>query len=249
MARTTTAHDAGAGWGICPSRLGRFTHREVGSPSVASILIVEDEPLLGRQLARSLEAAGHDVRLAPTAAEALAAVREDPPDLALLDLRLPDRSGLDVLADLQGEARDVSVVLMTAYGSVPDAVEAMRRGAADYLQKPLELGLTVQRVLSRQREARELSWPGAIGSQESAPTVESRPIASRPARIPLVISRLSRVGPRSGPPPGKRAGAVPHAGTHESARERVARREAGQRLPSNAALQRAFAQHGLAAQL
>jgi DNA-binding NtrC family response regulator len=200
MARTTSERDAGAGRGICPGRVGQLAHREVGSPAVASILIVEDEPLLGRQLARSLEAAGHDVRLAPTAAEGLAAVREDPPDLALLDLRLPDRSGLDVLADLQGEARDVSVVLMTAYGSVRDAVEAMRRGAADYLQKPLdldELGLTVQRVLSRQREVRELSW---LRSRERG--LPHGVIGADP-RLLAIFRQVERLR-EAGLPPGRR---------------------------------------------
>ncbi len=88
-------------------------------------------------------------------------IREHHPDLVLLDLRLPDTTGLDLLAELREEESDLPVVLMTAFGSVGDAVEAMRMGAADYLQKPLDLGelrLLVDRVLVRQRESRELAY-------------------------------------------------------------------------------------------
>ena len=126
-----------------------------------TIVVVEDEALLGRQIARALAAAGHDVRTASTGAEGLAAVEEVEPDLVLLDLRLPDKSGLDVLEQLRAFDAELPVVLMTAYGSVADAVEAMRRGAADYLQKPLdldELRLLVDRVVARARRDRELAY-------------------------------------------------------------------------------------------
>ena len=131
------------------------------SGPVAAILIVEDERVLSRELSRFLEQAGHQVRTARTGAEALECAREDPPDLALLDLRLPDRSGLEILDALRELDGALTVILMTAYGSVQDAVEAMRRGATDYLQKPLdleELGLLIERVLSEQRRDRELEY-------------------------------------------------------------------------------------------
>ena len=128
---------------------------------MASILIVEDEPVLARELGRFLEDAGHSVRLAGTGREATAALAEAEPDVALLDLRLPDASGIDVLAQLQEQNPELAVVLMTAFGSVSDAVQAMKQGAADYLQKPLdldELGLLIERLLSRRQQARELSY-------------------------------------------------------------------------------------------
>jgi DNA-binding NtrC family response regulator len=127
---------------------------------VPTIVVIEDEALLGRQIERALAAAGHEVRMETSGASGVAAVAQAEPDLVLLDLRLPDRSGLEVLAELRALDADLPVVLMTAYGSVADAVEAMRRGAADYLQKPLdldELRLLVERVVSRARRDRELA--------------------------------------------------------------------------------------------
>jgi DNA-binding NtrC family response regulator len=135
--------------------------RRLSSPRVASILIIEDEAVLAVELSRYLEAVGHEVRVAARAALGLEAAREEPADLVLLDLRLPDASGLDVLGELLARNPEQPVVLMTAYGSVRDAVDAMRRGAADYLQKPLdleELALVVERVLARQRRDWELRY-------------------------------------------------------------------------------------------
>ena len=140
-----------------------------------SIVVIDDEALLVRQIGRALASAGHEVRLAQTGAEGLAEARREVPDLVLLDLRLPDTSGLELLEALQELESSLPVVLMTAYGSVHDAVEAMRRGAVDYLQKPLdleELRLLVDRVLARQRRDRELRYhrardrtitPGVVG--------------------------------------------------------------------------------------
>jgi DNA-binding NtrC family response regulator len=126
-----------------------------------SILVIEDERLLGRQIAKALASADHYVRVAETGADGIDRVSEETPDLVLLDLRLPDRTGLELLSEILGIDASIQVVLMTAYGSVNDAVEAMRRGASDYLQKPLdldELRLLVKRILARQRNERELAY-------------------------------------------------------------------------------------------
>ena len=191
-------------WGSSRGQLGQMPQgcgdRLLGSPIVASILIIEDEILLGRQLARSLTAGGHEVRNASNGAAGLEALRADPPDLVLLDLRLPDRSGLDVLTDIQAESPGLPVVLMTAYGSVRDAVDAMRRGAADYLQKPLdldELGMLVDRVLSRQREQRELSY--LRGRERGVP----EGVLGRDPRMLALFSQIDRLH-EAGLPPGKR---------------------------------------------
>jgi len=133
----------------------------LASARVATLIVIEDEALLGRQIARALTSAGHDVRVEVTGAAGIAAVEASAPDLVLVDLRLPDQSGLEVLERLRALDAQLPVVLMTAYGSVADAVEAMRRGAADYLQKPLdldELRLLVERVVARTRRDRELAW-------------------------------------------------------------------------------------------
>jgi two-component system response regulator AtoC len=126
-----------------------------------SILVIEDEAVLRRQIARALERAGHEVHVAELGADGLVAVNDVAPDLVLLDLRLPDCSGLEVLSKIHEIDAEIPVVLMTAHGSVGDAVDAMRRGAVDYLQKPLdldELQLLVERAVSRGQRDRELAY-------------------------------------------------------------------------------------------
>jgi len=128
---------------------------------MASILIVEDELVLAHQLALALESGGFEVETAGTAAAGLEQARALCPDLVLLDLRLPDGSGLELIGELKALDPSMLVVLMTAYGSVRDAVEAMRRGAADFLNKPIdvgELGMRIDRLVRDQRRERELSY-------------------------------------------------------------------------------------------
>ena len=126
-----------------------------------SILIVEDELVLGRQMVRFLGKRGYSTRWIRTQREALASLQEELPDLMLLDLQLQDGSGLDVLGPFRKLAPESPVLIMTAFGSLENAVEAMRLGATDYLRKPLDLErLTVQidRLLQQQRERRELQY-------------------------------------------------------------------------------------------
>jgi two-component system response regulator RegA len=101
-----------------------------------SLLIVEDDAVLRARLARALRARGFEVREAADGAGALALAREEPPELALVDLRLPDLPGLDVVRGLKEIDATSVVVVLTGYGSIATALEAMRLGAAHYLTKP-----------------------------------------------------------------------------------------------------------------
>jgi NtrC-family two-component system response regulator AlgB len=101
-----------------------------------NILVVDDEVSLRRTIRITLESMGHRVVEAGTSAQALHRIEEGRPDLVLLDLRLGRESGLDVLEALHKVASGLGVVVITAHASVDTAVEAMRRGALDYLAKP-----------------------------------------------------------------------------------------------------------------
>jgi two-component system, NtrC family, response regulator AtoC len=128
---------------------------------VASLLIVEDEEILAKNVRRTLEKLGHAVSVAATCADAERLFGELQPDLALLDLRLPDGSGLDLLARLKGREPGVTVLMMTAHATVADAVRAIKLGALDYLQKPLhmeDLRHAVTRALEESRLRTELSY-------------------------------------------------------------------------------------------
>jgi DNA-binding NtrC family response regulator len=117
------------------------------------ILVVDDDPDILTLLHLRLEQLGYAVRTAATGLEALGTLASDQPALVLLDLRLPRMSGLDVLTQLKQTAPDLTVIVMTAYGTVEKAVEAMKAGAADFLTKPLTPGhleLVVQKAFERQ---------------------------------------------------------------------------------------------------
>ncbi len=101
-----------------------------------NILVVDDEVTLRRTIRMALESTGHAVSEAGSQAQALQQVVLVRPDLVRLDLRLGRESGLDVLAALLAAVPGLGVILITAYASIDTAVEAMRRGALDYLAKP-----------------------------------------------------------------------------------------------------------------
>ena len=105
-------------------------------PDPFHLLVIDDEASLRRTLRTALDSRGHRVAEAATAADALAAVRQQRFDLAFLDLRLGREKGLDLLPELLRAAPGLHVVIVTAYASLDSAIEAMRKGAFDYLPKP-----------------------------------------------------------------------------------------------------------------
>ena len=124
-----------------------------------AILIVDDEPYLPHQFARFLKRHGYDVYTSPDGEAGLVELQHRTIDLVLLDLRLPRLGGLEVLSRIRKIDQDVPVVMITAFGDVQTAVEAMKLGAADYLLKGFdleELLLVVQRALETSTMSREL---------------------------------------------------------------------------------------------
>jgi DNA-binding NtrC family response regulator len=127
----------------------------------ADILLVEDEAVLRRTIAKSLARDGHAVRTAESAEEALNLVDEGPPDLLITDHRLPGMTGHDLLLRTLEAHPGVGVVLITAHGTIEDAVAAMRDGALDYLRKPIdlaELKIVVDRCLASTGLRRQLDY-------------------------------------------------------------------------------------------
>ena len=126
------------------------------------ILVVDDDRTIRRNLAKLVEAEGYRAGEAVDGDEALAKIRTEGPAAVLLDLKMPGRDGLSVLEELGPALADLPVIVVTAFGGSAPAIEAMRRGAYDYLTKPFDLDevvLTLKRAL-RQRalaaEVREL---------------------------------------------------------------------------------------------
>jgi NtrC-family two-component system response regulator AlgB len=118
---------------------------------MATVLVVDDEPKIRGHLATYLSGlGGHQVRLAAGAGEALRCADAEPIDLVLSDVRMAGMDGMALLRELRRRQPDAPVILMTAYATIPGAIEAMREGAFHYLVKPFaldELGLLVERAL------------------------------------------------------------------------------------------------------
>jgi NtrC-family two-component system response regulator AlgB len=124
------------------------------------ILVIDDEESIRRTLRLCLESADYSVSMAASGEAGLALAKKQPPDLALVDLRLGGMDGLAVARALSQEAPGAQVVIMTAYATIDNAVEAMRAGAADYLAKPFTPAAVkhvVARVLESARMRQELA--------------------------------------------------------------------------------------------
>ena len=103
-----------------------------------SILLVDDDETLRERLARALRERGYDVRTAGNADDAMAKVREDSPEMAVLDLKMPGRSGIEVLKEIRAHDPATEVLILTGYGSIATAVEATKLGAMGYVPKPVD---------------------------------------------------------------------------------------------------------------
>ncbi len=152
---------------------------------ISSILLVEDEPLIREAFDLRLTERGYRVQTAKSGEEGLALLRSSPPDILVLDMVMPGLSGLDLLKEVRAADLEIPVILLTARGTVKDAVEAMRLGAFDFVTKNIdmdELFLSLSnasRFLSLSREARY--WTG----RESGRYSIERMVADSPAGADL----------------------------------------------------------------
>ena len=117
---------------------------------MARILVVDDDPLVSKSIAQVAQRFGHQAVSAPSIAGAMTHIRDEPFDLVMCDVRLPDGSGLDILPGLKNSPSQPEVIIMTGFGDPDGAELAIKNGAWDYLQKPLslkELALAIDRAL------------------------------------------------------------------------------------------------------
>src|SRR5438876_5931220 len=130
---------------------------------MAKLLLIDDDPdLVPDQVRQVFPAPAHRVEIAPTGREGLERVSDVRPDVILLDLRLPDQSGLDVLKQLRQIDARIPVVLVTVVRSAESAIEAMRQGAYDYLLKPLDLQKLDRVIGEALKVARLMREPAVI---------------------------------------------------------------------------------------
>lgn len=130
-------------------------------PAGETILVADDDPFIRRVLQDRLESLRYRVLLAANARETMDLIDQQDPRMVLLDIELPDVCGLDVLKEIHTRDIDLAVVMITAYGSVDRAVQAMKDGAYDFVTKPFKpdhVALIVQKAMERQKLKREVDF-------------------------------------------------------------------------------------------
>jgi DNA-binding response OmpR family regulator len=126
------------------------------------ILVVEDEPSLIFTLRDTLESEGYDVVVSEEGTQAIEMVKEHKPDLMLLDIMLPGKSGYDIMEELRKEKYTFPVIMLTAKDQEPDKVKGLSLGADDYLTKPFGVKELLARIEARLRRAGTYSTSGEV---------------------------------------------------------------------------------------
>jgi len=167
---------------------------ESGFPAPFRVLVVDDEPSILNLLKTYLETQGHAVQTARGGLEAAEAARSRSFDLALVDLMMPDQDGMATLKQLKSIDERLSVLIMTGYGTIKSAIEAMKNGAEEFLLKPLSLealGILIERVREHRRLREEcLFLRSQLGAQAG-----SRALVTRNKRMQDILDLVAKVAP------------------------------------------------------
>jgi len=174
------------------------------------IMVVDDEETICVALSAWLAKEGYSVETAGSGQEALALMENKRCDLYLVDFKMPGMDGMQLLAEIKTRQPDATIIMITAHGSIQSAVEAMKRGAIDYLCKPFdpeELSLLMERVgtartLQRESETpacqweapRQPAWGGIVGQSEALRIVLNEIEEVAPSNAPVLISGETGTG-------------------------------------------------------
>jgi len=174
----------------------------------ASILIVDDEKVQREMLGGYLKKKGHTVYLASSGEEALEIMRANSVDIVVTDQKMPGMTGIELAAKIHVEHPNLSTVVLTAYGSIGDAVRAMRDGVEDYLTKPIdldEMDVIIERIMDKRQLVRENEWlkeqvrktvktPGIIYVSDAMKDVMSRVARASESHATVLITGESGTG-------------------------------------------------------
>lgn len=142
------------------AKAGEPSEDKVSAPDSSepdrSLLIVDDDHTFLTRLGRSMESRGFTVRGAHSVAEGLAAIAVSPPAFAVIDMRLSDGNGLDVIRELKAKRPDARGVILTGYGNIATAVTAVKLGAFDYLAKPADADEIYNALIATRHDKTEL---------------------------------------------------------------------------------------------
>ena len=157
-----------------------------------TILVVEDEPVQLESIAGFLLKQGYRVLKASTPAHALETARQDVVDIVLSDFRMPGMNGVELLAGLKHINPSIEVIIMTAYGSVESAIEAMKFGAADYITKPVDLHL-IQVLIRKTLERKQLVSENHLLRKQLQERFSFKGIISQSPAMEQVLNIAGRV--------------------------------------------------------
>jgi DNA-binding NtrC family response regulator len=161
---------------------------------MADVLIVEDKPSFGEMLRSNLEDAGISARLVKRGREALQVFKKEKVEIALIDLRLPDIDGIDLLRELKKYDIDTQFIIMTAFGTIERAVEAMKLGAFDFLTKPFEIEQLIN-LVNRILEERKRFYENILLKDEAARIYGFPEIIGKSSAIKKVTDLLRKAAP------------------------------------------------------
>jgi DNA-binding NtrC family response regulator len=158
------------------------------------ILVVDDDPYMRSSLSDCLVSCGYAVETAIDGVDALGKFRKGAYEMVITDIRMPKMGGIDLLKEIKGQSSDTPVVVITAYGTVNTAVEAMKQGAKDFIMKPFsldDLEMVVKNVLERGPEQETVleSGPGPAGTARPA----QRQIVTSDARMAELLEFLKNI--------------------------------------------------------
>jgi DNA-binding NtrC family response regulator len=157
------------------------------------VLVIDDEPVVRDGCRMVLMKEGYKVALCETGTEGLVAAQQDPYDLVILDLKLPDIDGMEVLKTIMGGKTQSSIIVITGYSTVQNAVTAMRLGASDYLTKPFsddELICTVERAIEKHPAEQNVPLRGQVSD-----TLDFSSIIGKNQKMIDVLEKIRKVAP------------------------------------------------------
>jgi two-component system response regulator AtoC len=168
-----------------PMKAGEFSRR---------VLVVDDESVVRTGIAQALEHLGFEVRLAATGAEGLDLMATRPAAIVLLDVRLPDMDGLEVLQRLSQDHPDTVVIMITGYPNIEDAVASIKQGALDYLVKPFHLSHLESLVAKAQATLHHrVSAQPVLDEEQAASSLEA--LVGKSPAMQTVFAKIKRAAP------------------------------------------------------
>jgi len=158
------------------------------------ILIIDDDAMQLKALSGFLKSKEYEVEETISAIEGLEKLEKNQIDLILTDFKMPQKTGIEVLRASQMINPNIDVVIMTAYGNIESAKEAIQSGAIDYLTKPIDL-LQLENIINKTRERKQLLSENQLLKQQLAENIRFKKIISKSREMEEVLSRAARVAP------------------------------------------------------